>query len=246
MNWDAELDLACTAAHAAGALLGASFSRDAGVRTSSGKDIKTRADVAAEELILARLAATGLPVVAEETAHEGVPPTGPHWLVDPLDGTMNFTRGFPMHAVSIALWDGDTPVLGVIYDLPRATLYRGCVGTGAWRAEAPIHVSTTAERGQAILATGFPSGRDYSPEALAAFVGRVQAFKKIRMIGSAALSLALVADGTFDAYLEEDIMRWDVAAGLALVLAAGGNVRLHPGRSPLSVHASASNGAFSF
>jgi myo-inositol-1(or 4)-monophosphatase len=119
------------------------------------------------------------------------------------------------------------------------------VGTGAFRDDRPIGVSTVADRSQAVLATGFPSGRDYGTDALTTFTQRVQAFKKIRMIGSAVLSLAMVAEGTFDAYFEEGIMLWDVAAGLALVAAAGGRIDVRPGARHLSVVATATNGHIS-
>jgi myo-inositol-1(or 4)-monophosphatase len=242
MPWQRELDLAARAARAAATLLRETFTTDAGVRSSDGKDIKTRADVEAEAQILRALAPTGMPVIAEESANAGRPPDGPHWLVDPLDGTMNFSRGFPMHAVSIGLWDAGKPVLGVIVDIARDALYAGVVGVGAHRDGKPIRVSAVADPGQALLATGFPTGRDYGSDALTTFVGRVQAFKKIRMIGSAAMSLAMVAQGSFDGYHEEDIMLWDVAAGLALVAAAGGRIDTRPGAKPLSVAAAATNG----
>jgi myo-inositol-1(or 4)-monophosphatase len=240
--WAREFDLAQGAARAAARLLADSFAADAGVRSREGKDIKTQADLVAEELILRALAPSGHPVIAEESATGAAVPAGPHWLVDPLDGTMNFSRGFPMHAVSIGLWEGNTPVLGVIADIARGSIYRGLVGHGAWRDDRPIRVSRVAERAQAVLATGFPTGRDYGDAALASFIPRVQSFKKIRMIGSAALSLAFVAEGVFEAYLEEGIMLWDVAAGLALVQAAGGAVVVQPGTRPHAVVASASNG----
>ncbi|NQU09815.1 inositol monophosphatase [bacterium] len=245
-KWQAELALAVQAVRAAAKLLQGSFVRDAGIRQRAGRDIKTRADLAAEECILARLAPSGLAVLAEETAPAGPSADdAPRWLVDPLDGTMNFSRGFPVCAVSVALWQGTTPLLGVVYDLGQASLYTGVCGVGAWRNGRPIAVSRTANRSQAILATGFPTGRDYRAAALARFVRQVQSFKKIRMIGSAALSLAYVAVGVFDAYYEEDIMLWDVAAGLALVVGAGGRMRIRPGRLSQSVVALATNGRVS-
>lgn len=245
MNWQAELELAKGAASAAADLLVGSFSANADIRSQAGKDIKTRADVEAEACILRHLAVSGVRVLAEESAGEASPSEGLCWMVDPLDGTMNFSRGFPMHAVSIGLWDGMMPILGVIYDLSRGHIYAGRVGGGAWRNNVPMHVSATAECGQGILATGFPTGRDYGGEALGAFVGRIQSFKKIRMIGSAAMSLAMVAGGIFDAYIEEDIMIWDVAAGMALVAAAGGRIEVLPSGKRHAVRATATNGLIS-
>ncbi|MFZ0429911.1 MAG: inositol monophosphatase family protein [Acidobacteriota bacterium] len=237
-----ELELAERAVRRAADLLSNTFSDDARIRSSSGRDIKTEADLEAEACIIRELAPGGLPIVAEENSVASVRPPGPYWLVDPLDGTMNFSRGFPIHGVSVALWNADGPELGVIFDLGRGQIYRGVVGVGAWCGEQQIRVSGVSEPGQAVLATGFPTQRDYSEDALGTFVRRVQAFKKIRMIGSAALSLALVARGVFDAYVEEEIMLWDVAAGLALVQAAGGYIDVRAGRTLWSVTAAATNG----
>ena len=242
MKWQRELDLAVSAVQSAAACLGSRFVSGTGVRSLEGKDIKTQADVEAEVEILRHLAVTAFPIVAEESSAARVGGSGLHWLMDPLDGTMNFARGFPMHAVSVALWDGMTPLLGAIFDLPRRTLYSGLIGSGAWRDGRPIVVSDTPDKSQAILATGFPTGRDYGSGALGDFIARVQAFKKIRMIGSATLSLAMVSGGTFDAYFEEDIMLWDVAAGIALVAAAGGTFEVWLGNRPNAVVAFASNG----
>lgn len=242
MNWQIELERATHAARQAAGLLTSTFATDAGIESRQGHDIKTHADVAAEACIKEHLASSCIPVLAEESAGTELLDNGLRWLVDPLDGTMNFTRRFPVCAVSIGLWDGDKPVLGVVFDLGQQKLYTGIVGQGAWRDKASIHVSAVAETSQAILATGFPTGRNYGRAALDTFVKRVQSYKKIRMIGSAAMSLAMVATGTFDAYYEEDIMIWDVAAGLALVAAAGGQIQISPGSQPHSVMASATNG----
>ena len=108
-----------------------------------------------------------------------------------------------------------------------------------------IFVSTVATTQQSVLATGFPVKREYDSGSLNKFINQVQQFKKIRMIGSAALSLAYVASGVYDAYYEEDIMMWDVAAGVALVKAAGGDYFLKPGKKENSVVCGATNGAIS-
>lgn len=222
-------ELARKAAREAVAVLSGAFSSDPGVVSAERKDIKTKADVAAQEVILCVLASSGLPVVAEEDAGASETGDGRRWLVDPLDGTMNFVRGFPMAAVSVALWDGDRPLLGVVHDVFAGGAFRGVVGAGAWLDDTPVHVSGVSDPGQAILATGFPSGRSYDEAPLLEFVAKVRRFKKVRMLGSAALMLSQVAAGRFDAYEEEDIYLWDVAAGLALVKAAGGNFRMERG-----------------
>ncbi|MDA1043602.1 MAG: hypothetical protein O3C57_00100 [Verrucomicrobia bacterium] len=170
MKWDAELRLAKDAVLAAGELLNSTYAVDAGVQHAEGRDIKTKADREAEACILEHLQISNLPILAEESAgSESV--TGLRWLVDPLDGTLNFSRGFPVSAVSIGLWENESPVLGVVYDLGQGVLYNGVVGEGAWRDDMPIRVSLTDHRTRAVLATGFPTGMDFSADVLGRFVG---------------------------------------------------------------------------
>lgn len=197
----------------------------ASVVSSIGKDIKIDADKKAHEYICNALAETDLPILSEEDAvHEFGREL--QWVVDPLDGSLNFLRGIPNSAVSIALLKNGEPILGVVYDFNRDEMYTGIVGQGAWCNGEPMRVSDTTEKGSAVLMTGFPSYTDYSTEALTEYVTRVQSYKKIRLIGSAALSLAYVASGRADAYFEKDIKIWDVAGGLVIVNSAGGNYSL--------------------
>ena len=221
-----ELRVAERAALAAGKWLGQLPLSERAVDSAEGRDIKLAADREAERIILQALSASGRPVLSEEQGTIGqVGTESPYWVVDPLDGTMNFKRGLGLECVSIALWRRSEPLLGVVYDFDRDELFSGLVGHGAWCNAQPIRVSGVDDRGQAVLATGFPVGRDYAADALAAFVGGIQSFKKVRMLGTAALSLAYLASGRLDAYWEDGIRLWDVAAGLALVEAAGGSSR---------------------
>lgn len=201
------------------------FSRLNSVRVNEGKDIKLDADRKAEDMLFELLGPTGFEILSEERgASSKNCLDGPCWILDPLDGTFNYNRGFPVYAISIAFWMNDSPAFGVIYDIANAKCYSGQVGSGAWCNGEKIQVSGVYNRAQAVLATGFPSGRSFESSDLEIFVRSVQSYKKIRMIGSAALSLANVAAGVFDIYTEQDIWIWDVAAGLALVQAAGGKV----------------------
>jgi len=236
------LFLAVQAAAVGADLLRADFLQDTKIAHANGKDIKTLADAAAQERILSVLSTTGISVLAEEGDHQAIDLNAPVWLVDPLDGTLNFSRGFPIAAVSIALWDLGQPVLGVVHDLFSGQVYSGLKGQGAWLDEQVMHVSVVDDKAQAVLATGFPSGRNYDTGSLIPFVTSVQSYKKIRMLGSAAMMLAQVAAGRFDVYEEEDIYLWDVAAGLALVQAAGGHFAMHPGSGPFKNNVRASNG----
>lgn len=215
------LSLAEESARAAGA----SFkSGKVEILRSWGKDIKINADKNAHEIILGILQRSGIPVLSEEDdQYDFSFSTNLKWIVDPLDGSINFLRGIPASAVSIGLVKGGETILGVVYDFNRGEMFSGIVGKGAWLNGEDISVSNVREKGEAIIMTGFPSHTDFSTESLKKYISMAQAFKKIRLLGSAALSLAYVASGRADAYYEKDIKIWDVAAGLALVKSAGGN-----------------------
>ncbi len=198
------------------------------VTSSIGKDIKILADSKTEEIIIKNLQRkTAIPILGEERGmiKKSASINEPCWVVDPLDGTVNYHRGIPISNVSIGLYHRDEFILGVIYDFNRDELFRGIVGIGAWINDLPIKVSSIAKINEAVICTGFPVSMNLSKENIGSFVSKVQRYKKIRMIGSAALSLAYVASGRVDVYYENNIKLWDVAAGIALVKAAGGIVR---------------------
>ena len=188
------------------------------------KEMKSTADYELEKIILACLVPTGLPILSEEIGGlEGFDNDGLRWVVDPLDGTVNFIRGLAPCAVSIALWLGDVPVFGVISEYPTCRLAWGGRSFGAFIEGSPIHVSAIQERSQAVLCTGFPSRFDFSNEGMSAFLEMASSYAKVRMLGAASLSLLRVACGAADTYFEDQIMLWDVAAGLAIIQGAGGN-----------------------
>jgi myo-inositol-1(or 4)-monophosphatase len=208
------------------------------------RDVKTDADRRAEDLILNELRILAdFSMLSEErgTVESRTGSSDYVWIVDPLDGTMNYVRGIPGSCVSIALWRADVPVLGVIHNFHHDEMFSGVVGEGAWLAGRPIRVSETEDAKSAILLTGFPVGGEFDNQSVERFVRHVTRFRKIRMIGSAALSLAYVAAGRGDAYYERHIRTWDIAAGLAIVLAAGGKMEVTPTGKPHSVIAYAGN-----
>lgn len=199
-------------------------------------DTKLDADIAAEKAIIRHLEEnSNFPVLSEEA---GLSDTrkGPRWIVDPLDGTVNFSRSIPLCCVSIALWDNG-PLLGVIYDFTRGELFSGEVDKGAWLNNKPIHVSDVKEASSGIIFTGIPVASDFGRPAIESLGLLVQNFKKVRLLGTAALSLAYVACGRGDAYMESKIRIWDVAAGAAIVQAAGGNFQMI-GTDPVDLYAS--------
>jgi myo-inositol-1(or 4)-monophosphatase len=224
-----ELKLAEETARQAGALLLQIVKRPLSVLSSEGKDIKLQADRDSEALIVDALsAATPYPILAEEGGERGKRFDEAFWVIDPLDGTLNYSRGIPVCCVSIALVDGsdkiEKPLAAVIFDFNRDEMFTAAAGHGAWLNGLPMRVSSVKDPAQAVLSTGFPSYIDYSAESLMPLVRRVQVFKKVRMIGAAAISLAWVACGRLDAYAENGAMLWDVAAGRLLVSEAGGCV----------------------
>jgi len=202
------------------------FNQDAGIVSSRDKDIKTLADEKMNDVIYTHLLPTGIPIISEESNRNGALIPFKCWIIDPLDGTFNFTRAYPFYGVSISLWENDKPVIGVVKDISNSIGYSVEKGCGAKMNGKPIHVSTIELLKNAVLTTGFPSGGDYSTDYLLSFVTSVQKFKKIRAIGSAALMLCHVAQGICDVYYENDIYLWDVAAGLLLVEEAGGKIYL--------------------
>lgn len=230
MNWQKELDLALRAAKAAGERLREIAKGEKEILSAVGRDIKLQADRDSENIIIGMITAeSAYPILAEESGEHGETASGPFWVIDPLDGTMNFSRGIPLCAVSIALVEGTEPLVGVIYDFNRDELFYAASGSGAfWGDGREMRVSSVTESKQAILTTGFPIRQDLNDSALQELVRQVQRFKKTRMIGTAALALAYVACGRMDAYWEQEIMLWDVAAGLVLLKEAGGHVTMTP------------------
>lgn len=239
------LALAERAALDAGRLLAARAGGSARVVAETGRDIKLQADRTAEDRIIDILTAgSGISLIAEErmTDASAASNVGLRWIVDPLDGTMNYFLGIPFCCVSVALWRNDDPLAGVVYDFDRDEMFSAMVGSGAWLNGSAVRVRS-APPDRAVLCTGFPAGTDFTPAALSRFVAHVSVFRKIRLLGSAALSLAYVAAGRADAYFERDIRIWDVAAGLALVRAAGGEFIHAPSSVPSALTVYAHNGA---
>ncbi|MBI2424632.1 MAG: inositol monophosphatase [Candidatus Hydrogenedentes bacterium] len=227
MIYDRELELAVTAATRAGARLRELMQGEIPILSQIGRDIKLQADQDAEAIILEVLAESGFPVLAEESGEHGaVGGDQPAWIVDPLDGTLNFSRRLPICCVSIALSVGMQPVLGVIYDFNRDELFTGFASGGAWLNGLPITVSAATSAEKAMLCTGLPTRRAFDHASIDRFVHETLRFKKVRLLGSAALMLAYVACARVDAYAEDGTMYWDVAAGVAIIAGAGGFVHM--------------------
>ncbi len=201
-------------------------------------DMLTEADTASQALILETLT-TRFPdhsILAEEEGGDQQRSGRALWLVDPLDGTTNFASRFPVFAVSIALWVDGQPVLGVVQDVVRSRTYWTAAGQGAWMAtperldESRLQTSQTRELNQSLLATGFPYVRATAKDNnLAEFNYLMPRVRGIRRAGAAALDQAWLADGRLDGYWEARLSPWDWAAGVLLMLEAGGVVTDYAG-----------------
>lgn len=223
--------LAELTAQEAGDLLVSYAKRDLDVRMkTSASDPVSEADVAAERLIVDRLlgARPDDGILGEEQADNRPGTSGYRWVIDPLDGTVNYLYGIPQWCVSIALEDqsGD-PVVGVVHDPSRHETFAAHVGGGASVNEADVRehhlrVSQPTSLDTTLMTTGFA----YDPQIRAAqarFFGEVLGrVRDARRFGAAALDLAWVAAGRIDVYLENSLKRWDWAAGRLLVTEAGG------------------------
>jgi myo-inositol-1(or 4)-monophosphatase len=230
----AALEEALAAARAAGALLLQHLGRlergDVGSK-SVARDLVTKADLASERLIVARLRAR-FPEHAIESEEEVKDArsdpgkeSGPRWFLDPLDGTINFVHRLPAFGVSLALYDGATPEVGVVH-LPRlGETFWATRGGGAFLDGERIAVSRATTLGESILATGFPYRRgELEHDNLANFGRFFYEVRGLRRMGSAAMDLAYTAAGRFDGFWELHLGPHDLAAGVLLVREAGGVV----------------------
>ncbi len=218
------------AARAAGELLRERF--EAGGERATGSkstptDLVSEADLAAERAIREIIAAArpGDAILGEEggETQEGA---GLRWIVDPLDGTVNFLFGVPQWCVSVAVHDDDGGLVGVVYDPLREELFAGERGAGPPTLNgAEVRGSERADLGTALVGTGFAydsSVRAAQAEVIARLLPRV---RDVRRMGSAALDLAWTAAGRYDAFYERGVHIWDIAAGAVLCSAAGLEVR---------------------
>ena len=225
--------LAEQAAREAGRLLLRSFRTERSpVRSKGLGDIVTDADAASERLIRRRLAPSGIPVLGEEGGGPEALSRGRLWIVDPLDGTVNFAHGNPVFSVSIALVEDGRTLLGVVHDHTRGETFSAERGKGAWLNGKRISVSRKTKLIESLLSTGFSYQRGRALDRSLKRFGRFHHLARaVRRPGSAALDLAYVAAGRFDAFWETGLKPWDVAAGRLLVEEAGGRVTDYAGRA---------------
>ncbi|MGE3538396.1 MAG: inositol monophosphatase family protein [Candidatus Tectimicrobiota bacterium] len=230
-DWQSITRLATTLARDAGAELRRRFGRQVTITLKSTLDPVTDADQAAETLIRQGIQAHW-PTHSIQGEEQGETPGTEtvRWIVDPLDGTVNYAHGFPQFAVSIAVADAQGVQCGVVYDPMREELFTARRGQAAWLNGVPLAVSHTTLLQGALLATGFPYNRQHNPDNNhREFAALNLLTQGVRRAGSAALDLAYVASGRLDGYWEQHLSPWDVAAGALLVHCAGGTVSTYDG-----------------
>ena len=189
-------------------------------------DLVSYVDKNAEKQLVRNLTKL-LPEAGFITEEETVNITGKTftWIIDPLDGTTNFIHGIPTYSISIALYEEGQPVIGVVYEINRGEMFFTYKGGAAYLNNKEIHVSKATDLSQCLLATGFPYYQfDKQPQYIQLFTEMMQKCHGLRRIGSAAVDLAYVACGRFDAYFEYNLNAYDVAAGAYLVQQAGGTI----------------------
>jgi len=228
------LSLAEDVAREAGAQLLEAFGGPLTVETkSTPTDLVSEADEAAQALIRSRLSAARPDdgFLGEEGGDDDGT-SGLRWIVDPLDGTINFLFGIPQWAVSIAAEDAGGVVAGVVYDPPRGELWSAERDGPALLDGRPVRASECADLALAMVATGFGYDADVRRAQSAQVAALLPDVRDIRRMGAAALDLAWCAAGRYDAYFERGVHRWDVAAGGLICERAGLVVEALPEAPP--------------
>ncbi|HJX80546.1 MAG TPA: inositol monophosphatase family protein [Candidatus Udaeobacter sp.] len=223
------LDAAEKAARAAGKLLRKNFGRPQRVNAVAAHDIKLEIDIQTQELIT-KLLLKEFPKHAlyGEEGIVGDQSSEHQWIIDPLDGTVNYFYGIPHFCVSIALRFRNEVMVGVIYDPIRREMWKGQKGETSKLNGDPVHVSDRAYLAEAVVSVGLAKTGETINANFPLLQQMVHRVRKCRVLGSAALDMAYVACGRLDAYIEQGISLWDIAAGWLLVENAGGTVDLRP------------------
>lgn len=246
------LAAAVRAARAAGEVMRRNLRAPKTINAESIHDIKLELDVRCQTLIERSLRRRfpAIPLLGEEGESGAL--NAPHrWVVDPIDGTVNFAHGIPHACTSVALEERITnpgeqesyrSVVGVIYDPFTEELWTAIRGEPARLNGRIIRVSERADLGQAMISVGFSKSPVNLRHSLPIFCRLSRRARKVRSMGSGALALVYVATGRFDGYVERRISRWDIAAGGLIVECAGGEFRTKPIRGYHRFSMVASNG----
>jgi myo-inositol-1(or 4)-monophosphatase len=206
------------------------------VREKGRSDLVTEADVASQRVIRDKLLAAfpGHGFLAEENEQIASRDEDLRWIVDPLDGTMNYVHGVPNYSVSIALEQRGTVLVGTVYDPVSRECFSAIRGRGAWLNGRPISVSAKKELSEALIAVSFAAHVQRGDPEISEFIEVMLQAQGTRRMGSSALNLCYLAAGRFDGYWSKSTKIWDIAAGVLLVSEAGGMITAFEG-GPLDV-----------
>lgn len=189
-------------------------------------DLVSYVDKTAEEQLVGNLSKLipGAGFTTEEDTPDSLGKTY-NWIIDPLDGTTNFIHGVPTYSISIALYEEEKPILGVVYEINRAEMFYSYKDAPAFLNNKEIRVSQRNTLADSLLATGFPYYQfEKQPQYMLLLAELMQKTHGLRRIGSAAVDLAYVACGRFDAFFEYNLNSYDVAGGAYIVQQAGGKI----------------------
>lgn len=243
INLNNALKVAIKAARAAGKVMRVNWNSPKKINAAEAHDIKLELDVKCQQLIEKILlgAFPGVALLGEEGI-TGDLTAEYRWVVDPIDGTVNYAYGIPHAAVSIALQQNEESVVGVIYDPFTDELWTVVKGGPTKLNGRAVRVTNCAKVGEAVVAMGFSKSRQNMAKSIPQLNRLARRTRKIRVLGSAALELAYVASGRLDAYVERRINLWDVAAGSLMVEAAGGEFHAVPAEGKFRYAMVADNG----
>ncbi len=224
-DYSAELKVAVEAARVAGEFLRQCFDAPKTVNAESAHDLKLQLDKDTQLLISQRLRAAfpSYSVLGEE-GETGQMTADAVWIVDPIDGTVNYFYGIPLFCVSIALQVKGKLVLGCVYDPMRDECYTAIAGSVARLNERKLRVSSRKRMAEAVVFIGHGRHDGSGASGIRRFAHISAQVRKIRILGSAALTICYIAAGRFDAYIENRINLWDFAAALVILECAGGRL----------------------
>ena len=234
------IEIAIEAAKKAGSFLKENVGKIKNIEEKFGQDknLVTEIDKASEQMII-DLVHKHFPthqILAEEGGGRGDNSSGYKWVIDPLDGTVNYTHGFPVFCVSIGVEYNGEIILGVIYDPNFDDLFTAEKGKGAYLNGKKLSVTKESALNRSMLVTGFPYNINENPDhAIEHFVNFLKDSQALRRMGSAAIDLAYVAAGRYEGFWEVNLQPWDMAAGILLVTEAGGKVTNFAG-NPASIY----------
>ncbi len=220
------LEVAVTAAQKGATILQARFGNLSNVRKKAAQELVTEADTESENEIIA-IISSAFPdhgILSEECGMLSSS-SEYRWIIDPLDGTVNFAHGVPIFCISIALTFNGNRVLGVVFNPVSKELFTAISGQGAQLNGRPIQVSSVADVSESLLVTGFPYNvNQIFNEVHTRYGNCLQAAQGLRRLGSAALDLCYVACGRFEGFWEQNLKPWDTAAGSLIAAEAGGQI----------------------